>query len=74
MKIRIKLFESLRLERFKEANREYPEGISVATIVEELRIPEAHLGTILINGKHSEVDCKLSDGDVLSILPVLAGG
>ena len=74
MQITVRLFASLCSGRFKERVLYYPPGTDVGRIVEDLGIPEHHLGTILINGVHREIDSELSPGDTLWILPVLAGG
>ncbi|NOY12428.1 MAG: MoaD/ThiS family protein [Deltaproteobacteria bacterium] len=74
MQIRVKLFGVFRIDRFKEENRDYPPGIRVREVVDELSIPGVLLGIILINGVHSNGDAILQDGDSLSLLPLLGGG
>lgn len=51
--------------------------MSVADVLNELRIPEEvtqNIMVIMINGVHAKTDQILSDGDVLTVLPFLAGG
>lgn len=74
MKITVRLFGVLRIDRFKESIREFPPGSSAGTVVEELRIPTQLLGTVLIEGVHANLDDPLKDGDVVTLLPILGGG
>lgn len=74
MKINIKLIGVFRSGRFKEQNRYYSVGTRVQDVVKDLMLPQKHLGIVLINGVHARVDDMLSDGDSLSLLPILGGG
>jgi molybdopterin converting factor small subunit len=74
LQITVKLYGVLRVGRFKEEDREVPPGATVRTVAEQLRIPAELLGTVLIAGVHASVDSLLSNGDVVSLLPVLGGG
>jgi sulfur-carrier protein len=74
MQINIKLVGAFRLDRFKQAAREYRAGTSVREVVDSLQLPEQILGIVLINGVHAEFEDILQDGDSLTILPVLDGG
>jgi len=74
LEISVKLFGVFRIDRFKEAVRQYPPGTRVRQVVEELCFPDHLLGIVLINGAHADIDDLLQDGDVLSLLPVLDGG
>lgn len=74
MKIKIKLFASLRVERFGEDVRECSQGSDVRRVVEDLSLPEEKIGIILLNGRHARLDDLLSEGDVLSLLPLVDGG
>jgi molybdopterin converting factor small subunit len=74
MGIKIKLYGVFRIDRFKEEVRDYPPGIIVREVVEDLRIPDRLLGIVLINGIHAGVDDFLKDGDSLTLLPLLGGG
>ncbi len=42
--------------------------------MEELQFPDPLLGIILINGVHSKGNHTLSDGDILTFLPLVGGG
>lgn len=74
MKVTIKLYGVFRIDRFKEEQQSYPEGSSVKDIVGRLQLSEDLLGIVLVNGVHSDTKHLLTDGDILSLLPVLDGG
>ena len=74
MNITIKLVGIFQIGRFKDAVREYPSGISVREVVDELRIPTHLLGTVLINQIHAGVEDVPVDGDTVYLLPFIDGG
>ena len=74
MTIKLKLFASFRIGRFNEQVCEYPEGVIVKEIVQQLGIEKESLGIILLNGQHANADNVLHEGDVLSLIPLLGGG
>ncbi len=74
MQIKIKLFATFRTGRFTSETRDFPDGTTVAAVVEILRIPEQELGIILVNSRHVPLPHQLADGDALSLFPLLGGG
>lgn len=74
IRILLKLFASLRLERFDVANREYDPGTSVAGVIRIEGLPEKEVTLMLVNGKHVECDHILADRDTLSLFPPVGGG
>ncbi|PLX90858.1 MAG: molybdopterin synthase sulfur carrier subunit [Desulfuromonas sp.] len=74
MKIHVKLYGVFRIGRFKEEKVIVPDGTRVQDLVEQLALSTALLGIILVNGRHSDAQCSLQDGDIVSLLPVLDGG
>lgn len=74
MRITVKLFATLRHNRFKVAEREYPEGATIAAVAEELEISREELALTMINGILVPVEHILRDGDTLSIFPPVGGG
>ena len=74
MHITVKLFANFRINRFKVAEREYPDRTMVSDIVSELHIPKPEVGIIFINGRNASLDASLSDGDILSLFPLVGGG
>ena len=47
---------------------------TVQQIIDELKLPVNMPKIIIVNGHHSDPDYRVSDGDVLSIFPPVAGG
>ncbi|MDW7649830.1 MAG: MoaD/ThiS family protein [Bacillota bacterium] len=74
MQITVKLFATLRTNRFKAENREYPEGSTVLDVANDLDIPKEELAITMVNGIILEPETVLQDGDTLSIFPPVGGG
>lgn len=74
MKITVSLHGVFRIDRFKEKSCNYPNGINVQYIIEDLQISTTLLGIILINGIHAQAEDILAEGDKLMLLPLLEGG
>jgi molybdopterin synthase sulfur carrier subunit len=74
VKVTVKLFASLRKDRFAVDDREYQEGATVGHILASLTIPEEEAAIIFINGRHAEPDSPLKEGDLLAIFPPVGGG
>ena len=74
MNITVKLFASFRMGRFGEQVRSCAEGCTAGYLLAELGIAEADVGVLLANGRHIISSEALSDGDTLSIFPLLGGG
>ena len=74
IQIKVRLIGALRIDRFKEEITDYPIGIRVDGIVEQLQIPKRALGIVLINGVHAGYSDSLNEGDTLALLPILGGG
>ena len=74
MQIKIKLFASFRIGRFKSEVRQYAVGTTVGMIFQELGISMDGHYIVLVNGRPENMDRPLVNGDVLSLLPLVAGG
>ena len=74
MNVTVILVGPFRIGRFKEEVREYPPATYVREVIDELRIPNPLLGSVLINGIHAAVEDLLHDGDTLCLLPFMDGG
>lgn len=74
MRVTVRLFGVFRIDRFKESVLELPPGSSVSTVIEQLRIPTPLLGTVLVQGVHARPEDPLTEGDVVTLLPILGGG
>jgi molybdopterin converting factor small subunit len=74
MKVKVKLFASLRAFGPDEQVLELPAQTAIDEVVRLLKIP----GTIrllrIVNGKHMPADHRLEDGDELALFPPIAGG
>ena len=62
MKVTVKLFASLRKDRFAVDDFDYQEGVTVGHILVSLHIPEKEAAIIFINGRHAEPDSPLREG------------
>ncbi|HOF94717.1 MAG TPA: MoaD/ThiS family protein [Clostridia bacterium] len=74
MKLVVKLFASLREGRAKEILIERSGVYTPKTIIKELNIPEEDVAIIMINGRRSEADIQLNEGDTVSLFPPVGGG
>ena len=74
MKITVKLFAVLQLDRFREKPLDYPFGTQVGDVINDLDLPAEHVDILLVNGSHVDREYLLQDGDVLSLLPMVEGG
>lgn len=64
------------LERDQPATQtcSYPPGARVGLVIESLNLPAGHIGMALLNGRYAGREDRLSDGDILSLLPLVDGG
>lgn len=78
MQITIKLYAMLRsyLKNSKNgvATIACTDGATIAAVLQELGLPEKMPKILLVNGEQKEPGDALSDGDVLSVFPPMAGG
>ena len=74
MKITVKLFASFRIGRFKQEQKDYPDGTTCGQIVADIGVRGEELGMVLVNGRHTPLGKALHDGDSLSLFPLLGGG
>lgn len=74
MNINVKLIGLFQTGRFKQKERDYPEGASVQAVVDSLDLPRQHFGIVLVNGVHADSDTLLAEGDQLVIMPIVDGG
>ncbi len=74
MVINVKLVGLFQTGRFKQKDREYPAGIKVQDVINDLKLPQQHFGIVLVNGVHADIDTVLTEGDHLVIMPIVDGG
>jgi hypothetical protein len=69
MVLTVKLYASLRAGRFAVAQIERPVGATVASIVDDLRIPRALVGALRVSGREAELEYRPAEGETISIYP-----
>ena len=74
MKIKIKLFATLRDNRDKILEIEYKVGTEIRKIISDLNIDEKDVAILLKNGRSAKMDDVILEGDYLSIFPPIGGG
>lgn len=74
MQITVKLFATLRTNRFKINTMEFPEETTILAVAAALDIPREELALTLVNGISVEDSHTLKDGDTLAIFPPVGGG
>lgn len=74
MQIEVRLFATFRNGRWKNKFIDFEYGTTIKNVLDFLDIKESTLGIALINGKHSNIDTSLNDGDILSLFPPVGGG
>ena len=61
-------------ESITEKEWEVPEGSTVGFLLEKLRMPKEIRITVLVNNNSADQQAVLKEGDVIHILPQMAGG
>lgn len=74
VKIKVRLFATLRDGRGKEFFLELERGSTPRDIAERLEIPLEDVSILLINGRDGLLDSELEETDVVSIFPPVGGG
>ena len=74
MKVKIKLFASLRTLGPDEQVIELPEQTTIEDAVQLLKIPPTIRLLRIVNGEHRPADYRLQDNDDLALFPPIAGG
>ena len=75
MKVTVKLFATLKKDRFSEPSAvDLDDGSTVRDLLEHLRIDEIDVGILVINARDATFDQKLSAGDSVTIIPPIGGG
>jgi molybdopterin converting factor small subunit len=74
MKVKVKLFASLRTFGPDEQVLELPTTTTIDDVVQLLRIPETIRLLRIVNGEHRPADHVLKEDDDLALFPPIAGG
>lgn len=74
MKVKVRLFATLREGRGKEAVLDLEEGAPAQMVIDFLDIPEKEVSIFLVNGRDGARAQILREGDTVSIFPPVGGG
>ena len=74
MKIKVKLFATLRKERFDEKDLEIDNGSDIEYLLKKIQLKKEEIAIIFINGKHADLNTVISDGDDIALFPPIGGG
>jgi sulfur-carrier protein len=74
MRLTVKLFATFRQGRFEVSDLERPDGSTLGRLLDDLAIPRAELGFVLVQGRHAELDQVPAAGATVSIFPRVGGG
>ncbi|MCF6464391.1 MoaD/ThiS family protein [Clostridium sp. Cult2] len=74
MQIEVRLFATFRNGRWVSKKLSFDKAVDIRYVLNQLQIKEEELGIALINGKYSEVDNILKEGDILALFPPIGGG
>ena len=74
MKVKIKLFASLREYGPEEQIIDLPDNATVEYAISLLKLPEKFPLLRIVNGEHRPPEYHLNDGDDLALFPPIAGG
>jgi molybdopterin converting factor small subunit len=74
MKVKVKLFASLRTLGPDEQVLDLPDGTTADNVIDLLKIPRTIRLLKIVNGEHRPADHVLQDGDDLALFPPIAGG
>jgi molybdopterin converting factor small subunit len=74
MRVKVKLFATLRIGRGKEMDFDRDETFTVQEILDTLGISQEEAAILLINGRNGSFEARLSDGDTVSLFPLVGGG
>jgi len=72
--IEVRLFATFREGRGKILQMDAAGLEKASDVLELLHIPREEVAIYLINGRHSALDDRIQDGDVLAIFPPVGGG
>ena len=73
MQVTVKLFAQLRDGRFKVENIGITDQTRVTDVVESINIPSKEVEICLVNGKDTDIDSVLKNGDTVALFPAVGG-
>ena len=74
MKVKIKLFATLRKFGPEEQEVDLPENATIGDAINLLNLPKEIPLLKIVNGEHRPPNHPLKDGDELALFPPIAGG
>jgi sulfur carrier protein ThiS len=77
MQVTLRLYSILRHrdgDIIDRIDMDLPENSTISSVLRLLEIPDDLEIVLTINGKVVDVDATLADGDLLSLVPAVAGG
>ena len=74
MHVTIKLFATFRDGRFKVEERDLPEESRVLDVLQPLNITPEEIAICLVNGRDTNEQHVLKNGDTIALFPPVGGG
>jgi molybdopterin converting factor small subunit len=74
MKVKIKLFATLRNFGPEEQEVELPDNATLEVAIKLLKLPEKISLLRIVNGEHRNLKYPLKEGDEIALFPPIAGG
>lgn len=74
MRIKVRLYASLRQDHAPEEAVEVPSGTTVASMIEMLGLHAPTVTLIFINGRHADFQTEVHEGDEIALFPPIGGG
>jgi molybdopterin converting factor small subunit len=72
--VKLKLFATLREDRFDIADREVKSGTSINDIMNELNLAEEDVAIIFVNNRHADPEYIIHNQDTIAFFPPIGGG
>ena len=72
--LEVKLFAYFRDNRGKVLHLDHKSFSDPQSILDHLGIDREAVAILLVNGRHSQADTPLVDGDIVALFPPVAGG
>jgi sulfur carrier protein len=74
MEVDVSLFATFKIGRFARQRVVLPEKATTSDLVELLKINPDEVGIIVVNQRDATLNQALTDGDRVTLLPVIGGG
>lgn len=74
LKITVRLFATFRDGRQKVLEMNLPETATPQSVIDILKIHQADVAILLVNGRDGKFDTVLMDNDTVSLFPPVGGG